>query len=56
MHATALPDRAEDAGDRLLETLVGIGDDQLHALEATADQGLEEAGPNPHFPDEAAIW
>ena len=24
---------------------MGIGDDQLHALEATADQGLEEAGP-----------
>ena len=43
--SAALPGRAQYPGDRLLEALVGIGDDQLHALEATADQGLEEAGP-----------
>ena len=44
-HAAALPSGAEDTGDRLLEPFVGIGDDQLHALQATAHQGLEEARP-----------
>ena len=45
MDPAALPGGAEHAGDRLLEALVGIGDHQLHAVQATADQGLEKAGP-----------
>ena len=43
--AAALPGGAEDAGDRLLEAFVGIGDDQLHAFQAAPDQALEEARP-----------
>ena len=41
----ALPRRAEHAGDRLPEALVGIGDDQLDVLQAAPDQALQEAGP-----------
>ena len=40
-----MPGGAQGPGDRLLEALVGVGDDQLHALQAAPDQGLEEAGP-----------
>lgn len=43
--AAALPGGAEHAGDRGLQPLVRIGDDQLHALEAAARQVLEEARP-----------
>ena len=43
MNPAALPAGTEDAGERLLETLMGIGDDQLHALQAAAHQRLEKA-------------
>ncbi len=43
--AAALPGRAHDAGNRRLEPLVGIGDDQLHAGQAAPDEVLEEARP-----------
>jgi hypothetical protein len=43
--AAALPGGAEDAGDRRLEPLMGIGDDELHALEAALDQALEKGRP-----------
>jgi hypothetical protein len=40
--AAALPSGADDAGDGGLEPLVGVGDDQLHALQAALQQALEE--------------
>jgi site-specific DNA recombinase len=42
---TPLPRRAEHAPDRALEALVGVRDDQLHALEAALDQAPQERGP-----------
>ena len=38
VHGAALPRRAEHLGDRVLQPLVGVGDDQLHADQATRDQ------------------
>eukprot|EP01137_Pigoraptor_chileana_P013759 Opistho-2@67633 len=43
--AAALPGGAEHTGDRGLEALVGIGDDQLHAGQAAAGKVLEEGRP-----------
>jgi hypothetical protein len=41
----ALPGRTQHLGDGLLEALVGVGDDQLHPSEATADQAAQELAP-----------
>jgi len=35
----------EDLGDRVLQPLVGVGDDQLHADQAARDQALDELRP-----------
>ena len=45
VHAAALPGGAEHPGDRRLQPLVGVGDDQLDAAQAAAGQALEEARP-----------
>ena len=45
MHAAALPGGAEHAGDGVTQAVMGIGDDQLDALEAALDQALEEGRP-----------
>ena len=45
MHAAALPAGAEHAGDRVAQAVIGIGDHQLDALEATLDQALQESRP-----------
>ena len=45
MNAAALPGGVQDLGDRRLEALVGVGDDQLDTPEATAAQGAQEVGP-----------
>src|SRR5215211_2199200 len=45
MHATALPGGAEDAPDRRLQPLMGIGDHQLDAREAALGQAPEECAP-----------
>ena len=45
MNPAPLPGRAHDAPDRRLETLVRVGDHQLGAAQATADQALQERGP-----------
>lgn len=55
MHAAALPGRAEDAGDRRLQPLMGIGDDALRALQAARHQALEEVGPEPLRPGRADV-
>src|SRR4029450_8745430 len=41
----SLPWRAEHLGDRLLETLVGVRDHQLHASKTAADQAAQELPP-----------
>src|SRR5215211_2174657 len=43
--AAALPGAAEQLRDRLLQTGVRVGDDQLHAAEAALDQAAQEAAP-----------
>ena len=45
MPAAALPGGAEDAGDGVAQAVVGIGDDELDALQAASHQALEEARP-----------
>src|SRR5919198_1279142 len=45
VHAAALPGAAKQPGDRGLEPLVGVGDDELHAGEPASDQRLEELAP-----------
>jgi hypothetical protein len=45
VHRAALPGRAEDLGDRVLQSLVGVGDDQLHADQAAGDQRAHEVRP-----------
>src|SRR5512144_699519 len=45
VHAAALPGGAEDADDRRLEPLVGVGDHQLDAGEAAPLQALQEVRP-----------
>jgi hypothetical protein len=42
----ALPGRAQHLRDRLLEPFVGVGDDQLHAGQATTDQAAQELPQN----------
>jgi len=37
--------RRRRRGDRTLQALVAVGDDELHAFQATADEFLEEARP-----------
>jgi hypothetical protein len=38
VHGAALPGRPKDLGDRVLEPLVGVGDDQLHTDQPAGDQ------------------
>jgi len=45
VHAAPLPGGAEHAGDRVAQAVIGIGDHQLDALEATLDQALQESRP-----------
>jgi hypothetical protein len=45
MHRAALPWRTQHLGDGLLEALVGVGDDQLHAPKTAADQAAQELPP-----------
>jgi hypothetical protein len=45
VHPAALPGGAHDAGDRALEALVSIGDDQLHAGKTAPNKVLQEVGP-----------
>ena len=46
MHLAALPRHArEDCPARRRETVVGVADDELHAMEAPLDQLLEDAPP-----------
>jgi hypothetical protein len=45
MHDAALPGRAEHLADRVLEALVRVGDNQLHAREAALDERAEEVAP-----------
>jgi site-specific DNA recombinase len=41
VHPAALPGGAQNLGDGRLETFVGVGDDQFHALQAAAHQTAE---------------
>ena len=43
MHAAALPAGAEDAADRMAQTLMGVGNDQFDAFEASLDQALQDS-------------
>ena len=43
--AAALPGRADHTGDGSLETFVGVGDDQLHTLQAAAHEVAQEGRP-----------
>jgi hypothetical protein len=45
VHRAALPRRAQHLGDRVLQSLVGVGDDQLHPDEAAGDQRAHEVRP-----------
>src|SRR6266849_4814179 len=45
MDGAALPRRAERLADRVLQSFVRVGDDQLHAGQATLDQAAEEVAP-----------
>src|SRR3546814_7204438 len=46
VHPAALPGGAHDAGDRALEALVSIGDDQLNAGTTAPNKVLQEVGPD----------
>jgi hypothetical protein len=41
----ALPGHRDHLGDRRLQALVGIGDGELHAHQATGDEPTQELGP-----------
>jgi hypothetical protein len=45
VHGATLPGAAQHLGDGLLEALVGVGDHQLHARQAAADQAAQELPP-----------
>ena len=45
MNPAPLPRRAEHAGDRVAQAVVGVGDHQLDAVEAALDQALQKARP-----------
>src|SRR5919112_1099760 len=45
MNSTPLPARAQDLGNGRLETFVGVGDDQLHPLQAAAHQTAQKLDP-----------
>jgi hypothetical protein len=45
MHPAALPGGAQDLGDGRLEAFMGIGDHQLHALEAATHQTAQKLDP-----------
>jgi hypothetical protein len=44
LNRAALPGAAKQPGDRRLEPLVGVRDDELHALEAAGQQRAQELG------------
>ena len=62
MHTAALPGRIEDLGYSCFQAFVGVGDDQLHAPQATSHEAAQEVcperlglrWPNPHAQDFAA--
>jgi hypothetical protein len=43
--AAALPSGADDADDGRLQSFMGVGDDELHALETAPDEVAQEGGP-----------
>jgi hypothetical protein len=45
VHEAALPGTAQEPGDRGLEGLVGVGDDQLHAAQPAREQRTHEVAP-----------
>src|SRR5688500_10877415 len=45
MHPAPLPGGAQDLRDGRFETFVGIGDDQLYALQAAAYQSAQKLNP-----------
>src|SRR5918995_4258096 len=45
MHPATLPGGTQDLGDGGFQTFVGVGDDQLHALQAAAHQTAQELDP-----------
>src|SRR3546814_8699445 len=45
VHRASQPGGANDAGDRTLEDLVSIGDDQIHAGKTAPNKVLQEVGP-----------
>src|SRR5690349_9734520 len=45
MNPAALPGGAQDLRDGRLETFMGVGDDQLHALQAAAYQTAQKLDP-----------
>src|SRR6476646_7820134 len=49
MNSAPLPGRTEDAGDRVAQTVVSVGDDQLDALETSRPEwlGLGSADAEP---------
>ena len=44
-HAAALPGGADNAGDGVLQPLVGVGDHELHALEPALGEVAQESRP-----------
>ena len=45
VHGAALPRRAQDLSDRILQAFVGVGDDQLHTDQPARDERAHEVGP-----------
>ncbi|MNE63416.1 hypothetical protein D3C80_1587640 [compost metagenome] len=45
MHTAALPGRVQYLGNSRLEPFVGVGDDQLHAPQATPHEAAQEVCP-----------
>jgi hypothetical protein len=45
MHAAALPAGAENPPDRRFEPLMGVGNHQFHAMQATPCQALQKSRP-----------
>ena len=45
VHGAPLPGAAEHLGDGLLQTLVGVGDAEPHAIEAAGHEAAQELAP-----------
>jgi hypothetical protein len=45
VHGAALPRRAQHLGDRVLQPLMGVGDDQLQPDQTAGDQRAHEVRP-----------